>query len=229
MLARPNDDVLDLGPRKIARGTQRFCAATGAVKPIDEMIRFVIGADGTAVPDLKRRLPGRGIWITATRDALRAAIARKAFARGFKRDVRPAPELVEMTDRMIERAALDALAICHKAGKVATGFARVEAALARGPVVGLLNAAGAGSDGTRKLAAALHRRADGVEIIVVDTFTSAQLDLALGRPNVVHAALLAGPESETFLARTARLARFRAGSPSEGRRDGKSADVQNRK
>jgi len=215
MLARPHDNVLDLGPRKIARGTQRFCAATGAVKPIDEMIRFVIGADG--------------IWITATRDALRAAIARKAFARGFKRDVRLAAELVETTERMIERAALDALAICHKAGKVATGFARVEAALARGPVVGLLNAAGAGSDGTRKLAAALHRRADGVEIIVVDTFTSAQLDLALGRPNVVHAALLAGPESKTFLARTARLARFRAGSPSEGRRDSKSADVQSRK
>src|SRR5262249_7010496 len=141
-----------------------------------------------------------------------------------KRDVRLAPELVETTERMIERAALDALAICHKAGKVATGFARVEAALVRGPVVGLLNATGAGSDGTRKLAAALPRRADGAQLVVVDTFTSAQLDLALGRPNVVHAALLAGPESETFLARTARLARFRAGSPSEG-----SADVQSRK
>src|SRR5215469_13713045 len=167
MLDRPPDNALDAGPHKRAPGTQRFCAASGAVRPVEEMIRFVVGPDGTAVPDLKRRLPGRGIWITATRDALRAAIARKAFARGFKRDVRLAPELVETTERMIERAALDALAICHKAGKVATGFARVEAALARGPVVGILNAAGAGSDGTRKLATALHRRADGVEIIVV--------------------------------------------------------------
>jgi hypothetical protein len=67
----------------------------------------------------------------------------------------------------------------------------------------------------RKLAAGLRRRADLVEIAVVDAFTSAQLDLALGRSNVVHAALLAGPESETFLARTARLERFRTGSLSE--------------
>jgi predicted RNA-binding protein YlxR (DUF448 family) len=216
MLARRHDGVLDLGPRKAARGTQRFCAATGTVKPTDEMIRFVVGVDGTAVPDLKRRLPGRGIWITATREALRAAIARQAFARGFKRDVRPALDLVGTTERMIERGALDALAICHKAGKVAIGFAKVEATLARARVVGLLHAAKAAEDGTRKLTAALHRRADGVEIIVVDTFTSAQLDLALGRPNVVHAALLAGPESEAFLARTASLARFRTGSPPKG-------------
>src|SRR5215472_17898439 len=223
MLARPHDNVLDLGPRKIARGTQRFCAATGAVKPIDEMIRFVIGADGLAVPDLKRRLPGRGIWITATRDALRTAIARKAFARGFKRDVCLAPELVETTERLIERAALDALAICHKAGKVAIGFANADAALARGArVAGLLHAAEAAPDGTRKLAAALNRRADAAEIAVIDAFTSAQLDLALGRSNVIHAALLAGPESETFLARAARLDYFRTGpepgSPGVGRR-----------
>ena len=44
------------------------------------MIRFVIGPDGV-VPDLKRKLPGRGIWITATRAALSDAVARKVFAR----------------------------------------------------------------------------------------------------------------------------------------------------
>ena len=75
------------------------------------MIRFVVGPDGAAVPDLKRRLPGRGIWITATWQALRSAITRKAFARAFKRDVRLAPDLVETTERLLERAALDALAI----------------------------------------------------------------------------------------------------------------------
>jgi len=175
------------------------------------MIRFVVGPDGTAVPDLKRRLPGRGIWITATRQALRGAIARKAFARAFKRDVRLGPDLVETTERLIERAALDALAMCHKAGKVAIGFANADAALARARVAGLLHAAEAAPDGTRKLAAALNRRADAAEIAVIDAFTSAQLDLALGRSNVIHAALLAGPESETFLARAARLDYFRTG------------------
>src|SRR5215813_4976085 len=209
MLGRSHNDALDAGLHKRAPGTQRFCAASGAVRPVDEMIRFVVGPDGAAVPDLKRRLPGRGIWITATRQALRSAIARKAFARAFKRDVRLASDLVEATERLLERAALDALAICHKAGKLAIGFANADAALARARVVALLNAAEAAPDGTRKLAAALRRRADAAEIAVIDAFTSAQLDLALGRSNVIHAALLAGPESETFLARTARLDYFR--------------------
>src|SRR5258705_12552751 len=126
MLAQPPDDALDSGPRKIVPGSERFCASTGMVRPVDDMIRFVLSPDGSAVPDLKRRLPGRGIWITATRDALKAAIARKAFARGFKRDVRLARDLVETTERLIEQAALDALAIAHKAGKVAIGFAKVD-------------------------------------------------------------------------------------------------------
>src|SRR5262244_529519 len=211
MLGRSHSDALDAGPHKRAPGTHRFCAASGAVRPVDEMIRFVVGPDGTAVPDLKRRLPGRGIWITATRQALRSAITRKAFARAFKRDVRLAPDLVETTERLIERAALDALEICHKAGKLAIGFANADAALARARVVALLNAAEAAPDGTRKLTAALHRRADAAGIAVIDAFTSAQLDLALGRSNVIHAALLAGPESETFLARISRLERFRTG------------------
>src|SRR5262249_3678007 len=160
MLGRSHSDALDAGPHKRAPGTHRFCAASGAVRPVDEMIRFVVGPDGAAVPDLKRRLPGRGIWITATRQALRGAIARKAFARAFKRDVRLGPDLVETTERLIERAALDALAMCHKAGKVAIGFANADAALARARVAGLLHAAEAAPDGTRKLAAALHRRTD---------------------------------------------------------------------
>jgi uncharacterized protein len=212
MLARPHDSAVDGGTRKSAPGTQRLCAVTGEVRPIEELTRFVVAPDGSVVPDLKRRLPGRGIWITATRHTLRAAMARNTFARGFKRDVRVASDLVATTEGLIERAALDALAICHKAGKVAIGFANVEAALARARVVALLNAAEAAPDGVRKLAAALHHRADVAEIAVVAAFTSAQLDLALGRSNVVHAALLAGPESETFLARHARLERFRTGS-----------------
>src|SRR5258708_26893566 len=157
MLGQPQDSVLDLGPRKTAPGMQRFCAATGAVRPVDEMIRFVIGPDGVAVPDLKRRLPGRGIWITATRQALYAALARKAFARAFKDDVRVTADVVDTTERLIERAALEALAICHKAGKVAIGFANVAAALARARVVAVCNAAGAPREVPRKRPPALHR------------------------------------------------------------------------
>lgn len=211
MLGQVQDDPLDSGPRKGGSATARFCVVTGEVKPVDQMIRFVLGPDGAAVPDLRRRLPGRGIWITATRKALGVAIARKAFTRGFKREVRLAPDFLDMTERLIERAALDALAIVHKAGMAAIGFANVDAALTRARVVALLNAAEAAPHGRRKLLSALHQREDSAEIAVIDGFSSAQLDLAFGRSNVIHAALLAGPESETFLARAARLDGFRAG------------------
>ena len=214
MLSRMHEDALDAGPRKPAPGAERFCAATGEVKPVDAMIRFVLDPAGAAVPDLRRRLPGRGVWITATRDALRTAIARGVFARAFKCEVRLAGDLVATTERLLEQAALDALAISHKAGKAAVGFANVGAALARDRVRVLINAAEAAPDGTRKLVAALQRRHDAGEIAVLDIFASAQLDLALGRSNVIHAALLAGPESETFLARTARLEGFRTGAAS---------------
>jgi predicted RNA-binding protein YlxR (DUF448 family) len=212
MLAQLPDDTLDTGPRTTARETERLCAATGTVRPIADMIRFVLSPEGAAVPDLKRRLPGRGVWITATRDALKSAITRKAFARSFKCDVRTAPDLLDRTERLLERAALDALAIAYKARRVAAGFAKVEAALLHGNALALLHASDAARDGVRKLDAAMRRNADGDgTLAVLNAFTSAQLDLALGRANVVHAALLAGPESKVVLTRARRLERFRTG------------------
>ena len=202
---------LDAGPRRV--GPERFCAATRTVKPITDMIRFVVGPDGV-VPDLKHKLPGRGIWITASRAILSDAIASKTFARGFKRDVRVAADLLELTDRLLARGALDALAIAGKAGLVAAGFGKTESALERDEIAGLIQARDAGADGVSKLKSALRRRPDTDQIAVITGFSTAQLDLALGRSNVVHAALLAGPESKAFIARYARLERFRAGEAS---------------
>jgi uncharacterized protein len=205
------DIELDSGPRAPER--ERLCVATRTVRPLSELIRFVIGPEGEPVPDLKRKLPGRGIWVTATSDALGEAIKRKAFSRGFKREVRLPGDLVAQTERLLERAVLDALAIAAKAGLVAAGFAKTAAALEHEEVAALLHAAQASPDGTRKLNAVLRRRVSDKAPVVVRFLTSAQLDLALNRPNVIHAALLAGPASETVLARCRRLERFRTGDP----------------
>jgi uncharacterized protein len=215
MLAQTHHDELDAGPRKSGPGAERFCAVTREVKPTDELIRFVVGPQGV-VPDLKRKLPGRGLWITADRPTLEDAIALNVFARGFKCDLRVGKDLLEQTELLLVRSALDALAIAAKAGRVVAGFAKVEAALARDDVVGLIHASDASADGVLKLAGALRRRGDNERIPVIQTFTSAQLDLALGRSNVVHAALLAAPANDTFLARFARLERFRTGKAGEG-------------
>jgi hypothetical protein len=212
MLAVVQDSELDHGATN-AVATQRTCALTREVLPVEAMLRFVVGPAGEVVPDVKHKLPGRGIWVTATRAALDEAIARKVFARGFRRDVRVAPDLAAQTERLLERAALDALAIAGKSGNVVTGFAKVEAALGRERVMGVIHAADAAVDGKRKLDAAVRgeTREKSREIAIIEEFGGSQLDLALNRPNVVHAALLAGPVSGTFLARAARLARFRTG------------------
>lgn len=214
MLARNDDATLDSGPRR-APGQERMCIATRAVKPVGDMVRFVIGPDGSVVPDLKRRLPGRGVWVTASRAAVAEAVKRRAFGRGFKADVRVAPDLADALERLLERSVLDALGIARKAGRVAIGSAAVERALAAEPIVALLHAADAGQEGTRKIAAtARSRRGENAAgLTVVDVFTGAQLDLALGRPNVVHAALLAGPASDGFLARYRNLERYRTVGP----------------
>ena len=201
--------ALDRGPGTAQR--TRMCVATRAVQPVSELIRFVVGPDGEVVADVKSKLPGRGIWVTATRDALLEAVKRKAFSRGFKRDVRLPPDLVDRTEQLLERAVLDALAMAGKAGLVAAGFGKTESALDHEDIVGLLHAAGAASDGIRKIEAASRRRRSEAPPVVIGFLNSAQLDLALNRPNVVHAALLAGPASETFLARCRRLERFRTG------------------
>ncbi len=224
------DGVLDDGPKSIAPAMQRFCALTRSLQPVSGMIRFVVGPDGDAIPDIKRKLPGRGIWITASRPAIEDAVKRNVFARGFKKQVRVATDLAVSTERLLERAALDALAIAGKAGAVVHGFGKVEDAIGRDKIIGLIQAADAAADGKRKIIAVLrrHSAARPREIAIVDAFTSAQLDLALGRLNVVHAALLAGPASETFLARALRIERFRNGisgdtahgkAPSEGAGD----------
>ncbi|TMJ05245.1 MAG: RNA-binding protein [Alphaproteobacteria bacterium] len=217
MLATADTDDTDHGPREGRRGTERLCALTREVKPIGELIRFVAAPDGAIVPDLKRRLPGRGVWVTATRHAVDEAARRNLFARSLKREVRAPRDLGAALERQLESAALAALGIAHKAGRVAIGFGRTESALAApDPVVAILYASDGAADGARKIAAAAAKRQSGenpAEIPVISAFTSVQLDLALGRSNVVHAALLAGPASNGFLARCQSLERFRTVDP----------------
>jgi uncharacterized protein len=208
MLAQSDATELDDGPR--SRGAERFCVATRAVQPVEHMIRFVVAPNGEAVADLKQNLPGRGVWVTATRSALNQALKANAFARGFRRDVRLVGDLVARTEQLLESAALDALAVARKAGLVAMGFAQVETALKRDAVIALLHAAEAGPDGVKKLDSALRQSQQSELARIVRILTTGQLDLALGRPNVIHAALLAGRASETFMARLRRLERFRS-------------------
>lgn len=197
---------------------ERTCAVTRTVRPTGEMIRFVRAPDGAVVADLRHDLPGRGVWIGGERALIEQAVRRKLFGRGFKAEAAAAPDLADTVAAGLEQSALEMLALANKAGRVVTGFAKVEVLLERGEAVALVNAADAGADGVRKLAAAARR--GGAAVAVVSAFAGVRLDLALGRANVVHAALLAGPVSDAFLARATRFARYRgAGSADAVRHD----------
>jgi predicted RNA-binding protein YlxR (DUF448 family) len=220
MLAFADPD-LDDGPRTDRSATTRMCAVTRGVRPVGELIRFVVAPSGEVVPDLKRKLPGRGLWISASRQVVAEAVRRHQFGRGFRRDVRVAPTLATDTEELLARSAVEALAMAAKAGQVVSGYTKVEAALGqfqgqfpgRTGVAALIHASDGAADGIRKLDALVRQnggnRGESAEIPIISAFTSAELDLALGRSNVIHAALLAGPASKTFLSRSQTLVRYR--------------------
>lgn len=206
---------------------ERQCAVTRETRPVEEMIRFVLAPDGSVVPDLKRVLPGRGVWVTATRQAIEVAERKKVFGRAFKADVRVEPGLAGRVEQLLEKAALGSLGLVRKAGQMVVGFAKVEAAVKRGEAVALVHASDAAEDGIRKLVAVVVARfgqADGIPVI--RSLGSAQLSLALGRANVIHAALLAGRASESFMARERVLAGFRADTVATRRDDATQAVAQ---
>src|SRR5579864_2956510 len=123
------DPELDHGPRAEKSATMRMCAVSREVRPIDELIRFVVAPSGEVIADLKRKLPGRGIWVSANHQAVAEAVRRHQFSRGFKRDVRVASTLAADTEALLERFAVDALAMAAKAGQVVCGFGKVKDAL----------------------------------------------------------------------------------------------------
>ena len=212
MLAVADPD-LDNGPRTDRSATMRMCAVTREVRPIDELIRFVVAPTGEVIPDLKRKLPGRGLWVSASRRTVAEAVRRHQFSKGFKRDVRAAPTLPTDTEALLVRSATEALAMAAKAGQVVSGFSKVEGALEQGAARALIHASDGAADGIRKLDAIVRQKsgniAESPEFPIVNVLTSAELDLALGRSNVIHAALLAGPGGKTFLSRCQILVQYR--------------------
>lgn len=191
---------------------ERKCAVSGEVKPTSLLIRFVLDPDGNVVADLKRTLPGRGVWLSAETNTVLAAekASKKVFGRGFKTEAKVEPGLAHRVEKLLERSALQALSFARKAGELVTGFAKVEAALRRDNVIALVHATDASRDGMKKLAAVAAGQYQQTEVMkIIQLFDSDQLDLALGRSNVIHAALLEGQASENFVAHARQLERFR--------------------
>ncbi len=192
-------------------GPQRLCALTRVAFSKDDLIRFVRGPDGTLYPDPGAKLPGRGVWVTATAAKIAEAVKAKVFARSLKAEVKVPADLADKVGDLLERRALDALSIANKAGLVTTGFDKLDALVAKSPVAILLHAREASPDGAGKLDRKYIAvsRANHRNHRIVTLFTVEQMSLAIGRSNVVHAALIQGGATEKFLSEAGRLERYR--------------------
>jgi uncharacterized protein len=196
-------------------GSERTCIVTGTKDVPEAMLRFALSPDGSVVPDLRRKLPGRGVWTTLSFEAVRRASAKQAFSRAFRAKAEAPASLAETVDALIEREALQALSIANKAGLVVAGAFKVDSAIEAGGVAALIQASDGAVDGAAKRAQAVRAKLgpEADDVTRVDLFASRQLDLALGRANVIHAALKHGAASSAFLARVNRLRRYRHSEP----------------
>lgn len=186
-------------------GPERTCIATRQVLPQAEMIRFVAAPDGSIVADLKRRLPGRGVWVTATAEAVAEAVKRKAFSRSLKTKAAAAPTLADEVGALLVREALQALALANKAGAVICGAAKIEGGARKG-YAALVHASDASQAGVEKLERAVRAAGrDRPAIPAIRLFSGAELSLSLGREHVIHAALVSGGPAGNVL-RKARVA-----------------------
>ncbi|PWR20897.1 RNA-binding protein [Zavarzinia compransoris] len=197
------DFVIDDGP-----GPTRRCIATGETHPREAMIRYVVGPDGALVPDLKAALPGRGFWTVSSRAAIEAARKKKAFAKAAARAghggaLAVPDDLAERIAGLLVQRCMNIIGLARRAGEVVAGFDKIEAGARKAPFHLLLGASDGAADGKRKLrplsGAAMHS----------EILSSAELSLALGRENVIHAAFKPGRLAEQFLGEAKRLAGFR--------------------
>lgn len=189
-----------------------MCAVTRATSDANELIRFVADPAGQVVPDIDQKLPGRGVWLTCSRDIVEKAIKTKVFARALKTHVTADAGLPELVGKLLRRRAIEALALANKSGQVINGFQKVDTALASGKVVTLIGAGDAASDGRGKLERKFQavQRDKGANAAIVTILSNAEISLAIGRPGVVHAALTPGGLADRFRREARRVALYEA-------------------
>jgi len=185
---------------------ERCCIVTRAVLPEEKLVRFVVDPQGRVVPDVAAKLPGRGMWVSANREMLERAIAKGHFSRAAKAPVVVTSDIINCVENLLVARMCGDLGLARRAGQLILGFDSVARAMvgAHPPAV-LIEASDGADDGRRKLLG----MARGAAPIILDCLTRAELSLALGRENVVHAALKSGRLSKRLAADAGRLSGFR--------------------
>lgn len=185
---------------------ERRDIVTGAVMDEARLIRFVAGPDGVVVPDLARKLPGRGLWVAADRASVETAARKGLFARAAKAKVVAPPDLADLVESLLKRRLLSGLGLARRAGDLTSGFEKVSAAITAGKAAWLIEASDGAADGRRKLWAKTRKQSPPTPIFGV--FDAEELGLALGAENVIHTAFLAGRAADRWAQDAHRLSGF---------------------
>jgi predicted RNA-binding protein YlxR (DUF448 family) len=192
------------GADKRRDAPERRCLVTGDRGGKAGLIRFVVGPGDIVVPDLLERLPGRGMWVSAERDAIETALRKRVFSRGAKRQVTAPPELVELIEAGLTRRVIELLSLARKSGAAVAGYEKTKAWLVSGEAVILVQAMDGSERGKAKL-----RPPDGPDSLI-EILTGSELGLAFGRENAIHGALAAGGLTTRVVEEAARLQGMRA-------------------
>ena len=212
MPSRETHDIasrLDRDPadNRAAANRERRDITSGEVMDEARLIRFVAAPDGTVAPDLARKLPGRGLWVEATRAALQTAIKKNAFARAAKAPLKPGVDLPDRVAVMLAERLLAGLGLARRGGGLVMGYTKTAQAIEQGKAAALIEASDGADDGRRKMMQVVRRAAKRPR--VVGLFTCSELSLALGGENVIHTAFLAGRAAERWTQDVERLSGFR--------------------
>lgn len=170
------------------------------------LVRFVAGPEGVVVPDLARKLPGRGLWVEADRALVEQAARKNAFSRAAKTPLKAPADLADQVELLLRRRLLASLGLAKRAGELISGFDKVSGALKDGRAAWLIEASDGAGDGRRKLLGLAARRQPPARLFAV--FASNELGLALGLDNVIHSAFLAGRGAERWTQEVERLSGF---------------------
>lgn len=181
--------------RRAAKPPMRTCIVTAVELPAERMIRFVVGPGHTVVPDLARKLPGRGLWLVASRAVVEQAVAKRAFSKAARKAVMAPPDLPARVEGLLLQRALEDLSRARRAGRAVAGFVRVEQMVGRGQAGLLIVAAEADGDGVTKL------EASGLPIERLGDATS--LGGVFGREQTVYASVARDDASGHFIHRIA--------------------------
>ena len=176
------------------------------------MIRFVRDPGGRVVPDIAERLPGRGVWVTATREAVDTAAARGIFPRRFKAAASVPAHLADDVEHLLLERCKGLLGLARRSGRLVNGYDQVRASLRKTRPGWLLEASDGAEDGRSKVYSLANALYGNVK--VAGALTSAELGMAIGRVHVIHALLLTGPLADSWTVTYGRLTGFRV-SPEE--------------